>query len=67
MNKMQKALVAVAATATTAPAMAYDWSAVTGDIDFSGEITAIAAVIGLLATVYVTIKGGKVLLGMLRG
>jgi hypothetical protein len=44
---------------------AADWSSVTGGIDFSGEITAIVAIIGVLAGIAVVTLGGRKVLKML--
>ncbi|VVD71702.1 phage-related membrane protein [Pandoraea eparura] len=49
--------------ATTAP----DFSALTSGIDFSTVTTGVLAVAATLITVYVGIKGAKILIGMVRG
>lgn len=46
-------------------AQAADWSATTGAIDFSGEITAVIAIVGVLASVAVAMVGGRKVLSML--
>lgn len=60
------AMVAIAVSALAVPASAADWSTVTGGIDYSGEITAILAIVGVIATVVVTMKGGQWLLSALK-
>lgn len=49
-----------------AAANAADWSTMTGGIDFSGETAGIIAIVGLLASLLVTRKGGRTLLGMIK-
>lgn len=49
--------------ATTAP----DFSTLTSGIDFSTVTTGVLAVAATLITVYVGIKGAKILIGMVRG
>lgn len=61
------ALVAFAMSLfATGHASAYDWATVTGAIDFSGEIAAVAAVVGILAGVFVVRKGARLVLGMIK-
>ncbi|PLY44074.1 hypothetical protein CSZ94_06930 [Janthinobacterium sp. ROICE36] len=43
-----------------------DLTPLTSAIDFSTVITAVLAIAGLLATVYLAIKGAKIVLGMLK-
>lgn len=47
-------------------ANAADWSTVTGGLDFSGEITGVIAVVGVLAGFYVVRKGARLLLSMIK-
>ena len=47
-------------------ANAADWTTVTGAIDFSGEITAVTAIVGVLAGFYVVRKGARLLLSMIK-
>ena len=62
-----KTLGAAGATVlASGQAAAYDWSTITGAIDFSGEIAGVAAVVGVLAGVLVVRKGARFLLGMLK-
>ncbi len=61
------AVVASSAVLASGQAAAYDWSTVTGAVDFSGEIAGVAAIVGILAGVLVVRKGASFLLGMLRG
>jgi uncharacterized membrane protein len=49
-----------------AAANAADWSTVTGGLDFSGEITGVIAVVGVLAGFYVVRKGARLLLSMIK-
>ncbi|WP_175666008.1 major capsid protein [Burkholderia ambifaria] len=49
--------------ATTAP----DFSTLTSGIDFSTVTTGILAVAATVITVYIAIKGSKILIGMVRG
>lgn len=46
---------------------AWDYSAVTNDIDFATIATGVLAIAGLLAVVYAGIKGARIVLGFLRG
>lgn len=60
-------LAAPFALAQTAPAATGpDLAPLTSAIDFSTVITAVLAIAGLLATVYLAIKGAKIVLGMLK-
>lgn len=69
-QKMKGGLAASVAFATamvmSANAAAADWSTVTAGVDFSGEITAVQAIIGIIATVIVVMTGGKFLLSALK-
>lgn len=47
-------------------ANAADWAAMTADLDFSGEETAIIAIVGVLFGFYVVRKGANLLLSMIR-
>lgn len=44
-----------------------DFSKITGAIDFGSVVTAILSVMGLLAGVFLAIKGGKIVLNLLKG
>lgn len=57
------ALPALSFAAGTAP----DLTPLTNAIDFSTVITAVLAIGGLLAGVYVAIRGAKTVLSMIRG
>ena len=61
-------LVAVSALAATASAQAAgpDMTGLTGAVDFGTVTTAILAIAGLMAVVYVAIKGSQLGLAMLR-
>lgn len=65
LNKL--ALVIVAAAPVLAFAAAPDLTPLTDAIDFSTVVTAVLAIGGLLATVYVAIRGAKTVLSMIRG
>ena len=60
-------LVAVSSAGVLAHAVPIDLSPITSGIDFSSVGVAIIAIAGLLATVYVAMKGAKIVLGMLKG
>lgn len=47
-------------------ANAADWAAMTAGLDFSGEETAIIAIVGVLFSFYVVRKGANLLLSMIR-
>ena len=74
MNQLKKVFVrssltamgVVAAEAHAATA-APDFSTLTSGIDFSTVTTGVLAVAATLITVYVGIKGAKILIGMVRG
>lgn len=61
-----KAAFAVSTATASTGAFAYDWTAVTGDIDLSGEAVAVASIVGLLAGFFVVRKGGRLLLSMIK-
>ncbi|MDI9676895.1 hypothetical protein [Burkholderia cenocepacia] len=65
----RSAVVAAGAAAVEAHAVttAPDFSTLTSGIDFSTVTTGILAVAATLITVYVAIKGAKILMGMVRG
>ena len=65
-NLKTKAAAAVVLAGGSASAFAEDWTAVTGALDLSGEITAIMAVVGVLAGFFVVRKGGRLLLSMIK-
>ncbi|WP_166889466.1 major capsid protein [Massilia sp. CCM 8734] len=70
-SSLTKKLVVVASVVLAAPmAMAVgtgpDLTPLTSAIDFSTVITAVLAIAGLLATVYLAIKGAKIVLSMLK-
>jgi len=73
MSKVSKFLARAAVVSgglvVAAPAFAAgpDFSALTAAIDFTSATTAILAVFGLLGTVYVAVKGGSFIMGVLRG
>lgn len=52
------------AVASNQAVAATDWSGF--EVDFSGEITAIIALVGVIGAVMVVSKGGRMLLSMLR-
>jgi hypothetical protein len=57
------ALMAVPAFAAGGP----DLTPLTSTVDFGTVITALLAIAGLLASVYVAIRGAKIVLSMIRG
>lgn len=61
------ALFAPAAFADTTGAKGPDLTSLTNSVDFGTTITALLAIAGLLAGVYIAIKGAKTVLGMIRG
>ncbi|MFM2466663.1 major capsid protein [Paraburkholderia sp. RL17-368-BIF-A] len=71
LNKMaaRASLIAmgVAAAEAHAATAAPDFSTLTSGIDFSTVTTGVLAVAATLITVYVGIKGAKILIGMVRG
>jgi hypothetical protein len=71
MNKnIQRGLVLVGALAVTGAASAVgggpDMSGLTGAVDFGTVTTAVLAIAGLLAVVYVAVKGASIGLSMLK-
>jgi hypothetical protein len=68
MKKMKAALalVAVSTVAASAQAAGPDMSGLTGAVDFGTVTTAILAIAGLLAVVYVAMKGSQLGLSMLK-
>ncbi len=76
MKKMFNKFAAVALTAAipalsfaqTAPAStAPDLTSLTSAVDLSTVTTAVLAIAGVLAAVYVSIRGAKIVLSMIRG
>jgi hypothetical protein len=70
MNKnIQRGLALVGAVAVSGSALAAgpDLTPLTGAVDFSTTITAVLAISGLLASVYIAIKGARTVLGMIKG
>ncbi len=67
MKNLKKAALATSTLAFGSAVNAADWSTQTGAMDFSGEITAVQAIVGLLASVGIVMVGGKKVLLMLRG
>lgn len=64
-------LLTLGVTASLLPATAraadVDLSALTGQINFESVSTAIMAIAASLAAVYVTLRGAKIVLGVIRG
>ncbi|MEN7433762.1 hypothetical protein VA599_23740 [Chromobacterium sp. TRC.1.1.SA] len=56
----------LAPTAAKAAAAGPDLTPLTSNIDFSTVITAVLAIAGLMAVVYLAIKGAKIVLGMVK-
>lgn len=70
MNKnIQRGLIAVGAlvSATGAMAAGPDMTGLTAAVDFGTVTTAVLSVAGMLAVVYVAVKGAKIGLAMLKG
>ena len=64
----KKALVLAAVfVSSVASAAGPDLTPLTTVVDFSTVITALLAISGLLAGVYVAIRGAKIVLGMIKG
>ena len=57
----------ILASAQTAPTTAPDLTSLTGAVNLSSVSTAVLAIAGTLATVYVAIRGAKIVLSMIRG
>jgi membrane associated rhomboid family serine protease len=68
-QKMFKHLAFIAAATGTGVAMAAgpDLTPLTAAIDFGTVITAVLAISGLLAAVFVAIRGAKTVLSMIKG
>ena len=60
-------LAAAAAGSTMALAVGPDLTPLTSAIDFGTVITAVLAIAGLMAAVFVAIRGAKTVLGMIKG
>lgn len=70
MNKnIQRGLILVGSlvSATGAMAAGPDLTALTAAVDFGTVITAVLSIAGMLAVVYVAVKGASIGLAMLRG
>lgn len=71
MNKhIQRGLALIGAIAISSSAFAAggpDLSSLTAAVDFGTTITALLAISGLLASVYIAIKGAKTVLRMIKG
>lgn len=70
MNKsIQRGLILVGALAGATGAMAAgpDLTGLTSAVDFGTVITAVLSIAGMLAVVYVAVKGAQIGLNMLRG
>jgi hypothetical protein len=71
--KFDRKLAAGTAVVSSAlvPALAFatppDLTALTGAVDFTSASTAVLAIAGLAATLYVVIKASRIVLGMIRG
>jgi hypothetical protein len=53
--------------AVAANAAAPDFSTLTSSVDFATVVTAVLAIAGLIAAVFVAVRGAKMVLGMIRG
>lgn len=66
-KNVMRGLALVGALSTgAAMAAGPDLSSLTGAVDFGTVITAILAIAGLLAAVYVSIKGATTVIGLIR-
>lgn len=61
------AALSTVATGVLAASTGPDLTPLTSVVDFGTVITAVLAIAGLLAGVYVAIKGAKIVIGMVRG
>jgi hypothetical protein len=61
------AIIAVATGSAAVMAAGPDLSPLTTTVDFGTTVTAVLAIAGLLATVFVAIRGAKTVLGMIKG
>lgn len=61
------AIISAAATTGSAFAVGPDLSQLTGGIDIGTTVTAVLAVAGSLAVLFMAIRGAKTVLGMIRG
>ncbi|MCG9093786.1 hypothetical protein [Laribacter hongkongensis] len=61
------AALSTVATGVLAAGTGPDLTPLTSVVDFGTVITAVLAIAGLLAGVYVAIKGAKIVIGMVRG
>ncbi|MCD4500159.1 major capsid protein [Chromobacterium vaccinii] len=61
------AALSTIATGAFAAGTGPDLTPLTSAVDFGTVITAVLAIAGLLAGVYVAIKGAKIVIGMVRG
>jgi len=70
MKNLKTKLAVSMATLATAQAHALsstEVNAITGAIDYSAIVTGIGAIAGLVAVVYVAMKGAKMLMGAIKG
>ncbi|WP_147694517.1 hypothetical protein [Vogesella mureinivorans] len=61
------AFVAAVAAPSLALAAGPDLTSLTDSVKFDTVITAVLAIAGSIATVYLAIRGAKIVLGMIRG
>ena len=62
----QSSFVGAAGLGANSASAATDWSTIVAAVDFSGEISGIVALVGVLAAVLVVRKGARYILGMLK-
>lgn len=60
-------VVAAASLANLSYAAGPDFTSLTSSVDFASTTTAVLAVAGLSAAVFMAIKGAKIVLGMIKG
>lgn len=66
-NRLAIVAATVFAVASGAANAAIDYTPITGAFSASDVTTGVMAVAGTLALIYITIKGAKIVLGMVRG
>lgn len=66
-KKIATAGAVLAVSAGSAMAAGPDMTGLTGAVDFGTVTTAVLSIAGLLAVVYVAVKGAKIGLNMLKG
>jgi len=65
-TRMKQAAGAVGLAAYGAAVNAADWSTVTSAVDYSGEITGIQAIVGVIAGVLIVMTGAALILSTIK-